>query len=151
MAKETDQTRWVGIRPTDPSEDIPTTTKKLAPAIGDLQAIKERYGTEAGTIGKDCSVSVLENLPAVPAGEIWVVTNITAVNETTICDIIIRPVIAGNWRTIKCFYSVEPDIHVSWSGMIVLINPDYIGCYFELGGVADTVRLFASGYKIGAH
>lgn len=40
MSPENDQTRWIGIRPTDPSEDIPVTTKKILPAIADLQAIK---------------------------------------------------------------------------------------------------------------
>jgi len=61
MAKESDQTRWVGVRPTDPSENIPVTesnpltsigvypfpilsefktlTRKRNPAIGDLQAV----------------------------------------------------------------------------------------------------------------
>jgi len=60
MAKEPDQTRWVGIRPTDPSENIPVTesaplasikvsplvagtlfnteTQKRTPAVCDLQA-----------------------------------------------------------------------------------------------------------------
>ena len=33
MAKESDQTRWVGIRPTDPPEDIPITLDAEVPHI----------------------------------------------------------------------------------------------------------------------
>ncbi len=38
MAGEGDQTKWVGVRPTDPAEQIPVDTRKQSPAIGDLQA-----------------------------------------------------------------------------------------------------------------
>lgn len=151
MAKEPDQTRWVGIRPTDPSEDIPVTTRKLAPAIGDLQAVKDRYGAGISVDNVDCSVVGTVALPAVTAGEIWVVTTINAANETTICDIILRARVAGNWMEIKGIYSVEPGIKVSWGGMIVLVNPDFIRCEFELGGALDTVNAYVTGYKIGAY
>jgi len=33
MAKEPDQTRWVGIRPTDPAENIPVTESAPLTAI----------------------------------------------------------------------------------------------------------------------
>ena len=57
MATEPDQTRWVGIRPTPDCNDIPTTSKKQAPAIGDLQAIKENIGAHVSANNQDCTVT----------------------------------------------------------------------------------------------
>jgi hypothetical protein len=151
MAKEPDQTKWVGIRPTDPSEDIPTISKKLAPAIGDLQAVKERCGQSGSAIGIDCSVNGWITLPQVTAGEIWVVTNMTATNKTSLCDIIFRPRIGDDWREIKSIYSVEPGLEVSWNGLLVFIRPDYIRCHFEFGGANDNIYLYTIGYKIGIY
>jgi hypothetical protein len=151
MAKEPDQTKWVGIRPTDPSEDIPTTTKKLAPAVGDLQAIKDNYSELAYKANANCSVSYPLPLPAVPDGEIWVVTTLTMVNNTTICDMQFQAVINGVSCPLDTGYAIEVDNIISWNGIVVLKKDDYVRGGYFLGGVADTLTVWAQGYKTGVY
>lgn len=151
MAKEPDQTKWVGVRPTDPSEDIPTTTIKALPAIGDLQAIKERYGHRITQNFKNCTVSWTYAGDTVPAGEIWVITTATIRNETSLCDLYFRLTINGNICRIKTWYSVPPDHFVNWNGFCVLKNPDSISFQCMLGGASDTIQLAVVGYKVGEY
>ncbi len=91
---ESDQTRWIGVRPTTDPEDIPvsiatwplctkvepcpannpfrTLTRKLAPAISDLQAIESviRYEyRDSGVTG-----DITKDSGTVPAGKLWVMT-----------------------------------------------------------------------------
>jgi len=135
MAKEPDQTRWVGIRPTDPSEDIPTATQKRAPAIADLQAIKLNYGQHVDIDPADCTVSFPIALTAVPAGEIWVITNAMMKNTDSMCDMSISVYINGITRPVKSFYSIQKNIGVSWDGMIVMEQADRMyGMFIWVGG-----------------
>ena len=103
MAGENDQTRWIGIRPTNPPETIPvsmaaappctkvepcaannpfnTITKKLAPAISDLQAIEAiisyYYWGDAGGTG-----TILKPTIAVPGGKLWIVNHAIMLNDS---------------------------------------------------------------------
>jgi len=151
MAKEPDQTRWVGIRPTDPSEDIPTTTKKQAPAIADLQAIKEIYYYQESAWGIDCSVEGTFHHENVVADEIWVITNIFMLNRTTICDKVVRTVIAVTGRDIETFYSIPAGVYTTWHGQIIITPGDHIQTLWQLGGANDNLRVDIHGYKIGVY
>lgn len=95
---ENDQTRWIGIRPTNPPETIPvsiaappacakvepcaantafnTITKKLTPAISDLQAIECEINYWAEAPANNAAHIVYGN--TVPAGKIWVINTIVS-------------------------------------------------------------------------
>ena len=120
MAKEPDQTRWVGIRPTDPAEDIPVEVVRPTGTISDLQAIKAIYYDSLIHYNKDCSVSYNMALPDVPAGEIWVVNNIVMRNADTICDVLIYNHSGGVSRRLNGLYSVEADTINNWNGKVIL-------------------------------
>ena len=151
MAKEPDQTRWVGIRPTDPSEDIPTTTRQLAPAIGDLQAIKENLANGFTNDNADCTVSKTLGFSTVPAGVLWVITHMIMYDETSMCDMIMNVTIDGTLRSVKQFNSYEPKIYGSWNGSLVLKEDDSLSFEWLLGGANDVIRAFWHGYKIGEY
>jgi len=151
MALEPDQTRWRGVRPTDPPEDIPTTTKKLAPAIGDLQAVKGLVGDARSATGKNITVEYVKAMTAVPAGEIWVITNVHIINVTSMCDYTIHACIVAPWYTLKMGFSIPAGQGLTWTGTCVLEEGDYMAGTFKLGGVADDVILYGVGYTIGVY
>ncbi len=66
MAGEGDQTKWVGIRPTDPAENIPVLTQKKGPAVGDLQApsLFLRFQATIPNVGVNPYSHVLYTVPA---------------------------------------------------------------------------------------
>jgi len=148
---ENDQTRWIGIRPVNPSEDIPTTTRKLAPAIADLQAIKAAYREKVFENNKDCSVDFTVSAGSVPGGEIWIVNHIAIRNNTSICDMQISARQAANYYEIVRFYSVEPTIFMSWCGQLILEAGERVRFNFYLGGVTDNIQARLRGYKIGVY
>ena len=100
---EPDQTRWIGIRPTNPPETIPvsmaaappcakvepcaannafnTITKKLTPAVSDLQAI-EKYISYYFYGASGAAGQITKNSPAVPAGKLWVITHAVMWNDS---------------------------------------------------------------------
>lgn len=148
---ENDQTRWIGIRPTNPSENIPTTTRKQAPAIGDLQALFDTacgYNSH-GSI--DCSVNAWRGTGAMPAGEIHIINSIGAQNLGSMCDIEIWAFIDAIARPLKSEYSVQPNQIVTWAGAIVLLGGDQITVNFVLGGATDPLKVWHVGYQIGAY
>jgi len=151
MAKEPDQTRWVGIRPTDPSEDIPTTTKKILPAIADLQAVKDNIGDHFKAINQNCTVSQSLGSDLIPPGVIWVITNMVIFNEDSMCDMIIQALINGDTRSIKQFNSYEPNIYGDWNGMLTLKEDDRLIFTWLLGGATDDLTGMWNGYKIGEY
>lgn len=93
MAGESDQTKWVGVRPTDPAVVIPVTesapltnilTQKKAPAIADMQAIDavlQFYDVQVLGAAGDYSVST----GVVPANKIWVATFINSSTNDDAC------------------------------------------------------------------
>ena len=151
MAKEPDQTKWRGIRPTDPSEDIPTTTKKLAPSIGDLQAIIGNLAVGVSGDNKNCTISYLLSGGFPPVGEIWVITDYMLKNNTSLCDMLVRVYVDGAGAPQRHFNSYEPGEGASWQGIIVLENPDYIQFRWLKGGATDDVEAGYLGYKIGVY
>lgn len=92
MSPENDQTRWIGVRPTNPAENIPVTestpltdilvgpsvgagfhdvnTRKLTPAICDLQAPESfvRVSDVAANVG---APNYAHNVYTVPAGKVF--------------------------------------------------------------------------------
>jgi len=151
MATEPDQTKWLGIRPTPDCNNIPVASEKQAPAIGDLQAIKDRYVDRTVQNNKDCSVAWTYDGDTVPAGEIWVITTATIRNQTSLSDLYFRLTVDGNISRICAWYSVAIDQFVNWNGLCVLRNPDSISFQCMLGGALDTIQLAVLGYKVGVY
>lgn len=148
---ENDQTRWIGIRPVNPAENIPTTSKKLTPAIADLQAIKGIYQAYQIEISKNCSVEYTCNLPSVDAGEIWVVTNASIKNVVSLCDLVVCARQAAITTALYTYFSVEPKNEMVWNGQCFLEEGDNIKFVVKLGGVSDSLVIYANGYKIGVY
>lgn len=148
---ENDQTRWIGIRPTNPAENIPTTTRKLAPAISDLQAVKGNISKNLDSNAKDCTVEYVLDSSVVPAGEIWVINHLIMWNETTINDMMISIKIVDGRREVAKFYSYDVGIAVNFKCFLVLVPTDYIRFTWLLGGGADNLRARYHGYKIGVY
>jgi hypothetical protein len=170
---ENDQTRWVGIRPINPPENIPVTesspldsikvepklattefktlTEKRLPAISDLQAIKANIGDNVYDGSANCTVSHSLGSGTVGATELWVITNMVIYNETSLCDMIIQVKIDGVVRAVKNFNSFEPKIHGTWDGLLVLAEDDRIQFQWLLGGAADVVAGIWHGYTIGVY
>ena len=126
-------------------------TCKAYPAISDLQAVKDSYSGAIQEVNKDCSAFYTLDLPVVGAGELRVITNISAANVTSMCDIFLGSQIGGATVYFKVFYSVPADTIVSWDGMIVLVTGEQIRAVFKIGGAADTVNIRATGYTIGEY
>lgn len=151
MATEPDQTRWVGIRPTPDCNDIPTTTKKVAPAISDLQAIKDIWRYEVTWLNRDCSVNFWVTTGQPDAGEIVVLNNIAVKNIDSLCDMEIAIFDGGSFYYIAGFYSIEPNTWKSWSSHIVLERGSRIYAFYKLGGVSDDLSVSLIGHKIGVY
>jgi len=151
MSPEPDQTKWRGIRPTDPPEDIPTTTRKLAPAIADLQAISVVHTELLEVPGQNTTVSWGVSTLEVPAGEIWVVEHITLMNSTSMCDMIIRVRRGAVYYFLHGWYSIPAGIYKEWKGHIVLQAGERMRVYWLLGGAADTCNFYMRGYEIGVY
>lgn len=173
MAKEPNQAKWVGIRPTDPSENIPVTesaplsdilvapsagnpqfetlTKKRAPAIGDLQAFKDHYRQTSSLNNQNCTVAESIRMAVVPVDEIWVITNISMINTTSMCDMDIKPKVAGIEVSFKNWYSVPANTRKTWSGILVMTNDDLVIARWLLGGATDDIAVNVLGYKIGVY
>jgi len=66
MAGEGDETKWVGVRPTNPAEQIPVDTKKQSPAVVDLQAPSAflRFQSSIMNVGATTYDHVLYTVPA---------------------------------------------------------------------------------------
>ena len=82
------------------------------------------------------------------AVDIWVITNISIYNETSMCDMIIKANIAGVVRAVKQFNSYEVNIYGSWDGFLVLEEFDHLSFEWLLGGATDDIVAVWHGYKI---
>ncbi len=166
MAGERDQTKWVGIRPTDPAVNIPVTesspltqikveplvagtefktlTQKRSPALADVSAfggIVSQYQTGTVAGGRfDLTFG------AVPAGVIWKLTSITAM-----CSI------AFGTCEIRLYHGAEIHIIATpnvialtavWGGELYIEEDDYI--LIENRGATNgaTYHVSIRGYKI---
>jgi len=89
---ENDQTRWVGVRPVNPDEPLSVITKKLTPAISDLQAIEDVISYYFYDVSGAAGV-VVKDTPVVPPGKLWVLTQGTMWNDSgalTLAEIYIK-------------------------------------------------------------
>ena len=151
MACEPDQTRWVGIRPTPDCNDIPTTTRKEAPAVSDLQAIKEVHTELLEIPGQNCTVEYAVSSLEVPLGEIWVINHITLRNKTSLCDMMVKVRRVAVYYPLAGWYSIPANTLKWWDGHIKLQAFERLRLYWRLGGAADTVNYYMRGYKIGLY
>lgn len=147
---ENDQTKWRGIRPTNPPENIPTTTIKLPPAIADLAAISDSINDAKSATG-NATISYTMMMTAVPPGELWIVKALAAINNTSMCDITAKYLAPAG----SCFVASEPSIP---SGLYLLKTLDLVmeptACivvYFKLGGAADVMAATITGHKVALY
>jgi len=168
---ENDQCRWIGIRPTNPAENIPVDvqalpacnkvepcaannhfnvdTQKITPAIADIQAPSDIfYWYEEHT--KVGDGEYIGYTAAVPADKILVVTNITAYDYHTALTAIAHnlylvAVLKGILNMIR-----NPGISVPLiSSGIILIQEGYrIGCRYVGCANGDALRSTVAGYYI---
>lgn len=148
MPIEPDQTKWVGIRPTPDCGDIPTTTRKILPAISDLAAVTDQCSRRWYANNQDCTVEKLISLAPVPAGEIWVVTNISMENVTSFCDMEITMKVDVAVDPFCSWYSIPARQKVYWNGIVVLRPVNVLRGYYRLGGANDDFVLYCQGWKI---
>jgi len=90
------------------------------------------------------------NSDACPAGEIWVVTNVTAADVTTatteISFMVVHngtPVLFANTRR-----AIAIAEYVGWSGHVYLDEDDYIAAAFAGGLALDQCRIRLTGYRM---
>ena len=126
-------------------------TVKAYPAIGDLQAVIDNYGNVGYKASADCTGSYHLSLSAVPDGELWVVTNISMVNNDSICDILFQANINGIAYPLRRYYDIAANTVIFWTGNIVLNKDDYIKGGYYGGGATDELVMWGVGYKIGAY
>ncbi|KKK76551.1 hypothetical protein LCGC14_2862520 [marine sediment metagenome] len=169
MAGERDQTKWVGIRPTDPAVNIPVTesspltqikveplvagtefktlTKKRSPAVADLQAIEaivSEYFTDDIAGGRfDISFS------ACPAGKIWVIQSITSYASAA-------------WGNTNIYLRVGAEYHAvagpilanwfgTWNGTILLQEDDWLLSENRGAVNGNTYHVSMRGYQIALY
>lgn len=141
MAGENDQTKWVGIRPTNPAEAIPvtvagvpactpvepcaagtlfkTTTRKLTPAVADLQAVSgfvRIYDVDLN-VG---APNYMQDAYTVPAGKIFVMEYLMAMcaqADPTLIEFAVRLGIV-NYRYYEAAYAGAWTRHDWKTGMI---------------------------------
>jgi len=166
MAGENDQCKWVGIRPTNPAENIPVTestpltsilvsplaagtefktlTEKRSPAISDVQAISgivSQYETDDVAGGRfDITFG------AVPAGEIWKITSITAYASIL-------------WGTTEIRLMNGAEVHIIatpnpvgfcavWGGELYMEEDEYLLLENRAATNGATYHVSVRGYKI---
>lgn len=92
--------------------------------------------------------TVTKTLSTVPAGEIWVVNSIAALNDTTYREIILEVFIAGVQHLLVRRLEQQYDKTIFWRGPTVLPAGGYVRIRF-LGTVAgEDLYWSALGYKM---
>ena len=138
MPGETNKVNWHG-------------TLKIYPAIADLQAVKDVLKKSVSEVNQNCVSFHRVLSPGVPAGEVWVVTNLTATNQTTMCDIEFEIFDTPFYYDIAAFYSIPGDITKHVQGLWVLKEDDEIGASFLKGGASDDLIITVNGYIVGVY
>jgi len=106
------------------------------------------YSDGEGTNDAAAGANILQ-CTQVPAGEIWVVTSITATDRTRmIARIDLVADVAGGERRLA--NKVVPAAYelVAWSGMLVLKEDDRVWFDFQGCTAGDDLRCYAVGYKM---
>lgn len=136
----------------DPRNRLPWNAAcKAYPAVSDLQAIKGVIRENVRESDKNCTVSYTVSGAIVPAGEIWVITSISARNLDSVCDIQISLRRGVVYYETEEFYDVPAVDLIAWGGMLVLEETERIRFDFKLGGATDDVEGHIRGYKIGVY
>lgn len=157
MAGESDQTKWVGVRPTDPAEAIPVEeqspvtgvyTKKAPPAVADAQAIKGEVISEIVTnpgSGGDYN----HEHPAVPAGEAWMIQIVLSSDLTSIPTTITHYLISLAGSAILNYRQIPPvAFYLSTFAPIYLVTGSYIRCRFKNVSGGDWLSSTIVGWSI---
>ena len=172
MSPENDQTRWIGIRPTNPAENIPVTesapltqikveslavgtefktlTKKRTPAIADLQAIEtpvQLYDMTLAVAGYN-----FITLGEVPANKLWVVTSVACYCSNNNPSSVTARVYNGT--NLIIFFNqtgiVGNDVYTQVCNII--LNPEDKLRFYWVGCVAfDPLYSMAFGYQIAKY
>jgi len=169
MAKEPDQTRWVGIRPTDPSENIPVTesapltdilvsplaagtefktlTKKRSPATADAAAIGAMVAISAQMVA--VAGNNFFEFATVPANKIWKILAMNAFCDTgnpTTVRFFIKPALIRFYFFDKAYGAAWT--HCPWDGEQWADETFDIGCLW-CGCVAnDLLTNTIIGYQV---
>lgn len=173
MAGEPDQTKWVGIRPTDPPEPIPVAvvfdpvsiqvepkpgmdplpvlTQKKAPAVSDLQAIKSNTSGGISEAAQNIVVSRSFSSGNVGAGDIWIIENMIMWDNVSMCDMEMKARIGGVTRILASFQSYDKDCVAEWNGHLVLEEGDRLNFKWLKGGGVDNLFANWHGYITGVY
>lgn len=138
MPGETNKVNWHG-------------TLKIYPAIADLQAIKDVLKKAVEETDQNCVTSHRVLSPGVTAGELWIVTSLTATNQTSMCDIEFELFDPPLYYDIAGFYSIDVNITKHLQGLWVLKEDDKIGADFRYGGASDDLIITLTGYIVGVY
>lgn len=166
---EDNQAKWVGIRPVNPSENIPVDikastgavkvepkdaatyfkvlTKKLSPAIADLQAIEAIVSmwSTGGTTANDYVVS----FDPPPAGKLWVITQLGVYGNYAWAYTGAR--IKKDTENHHFLAQVPSQNVVFWHGHFVMQNPEYLYIESRTFVQAATVRVSVRGHQVSIY
>ena len=167
---EDDQTKWIGIRPTNPAENIPVTesapltsiqvepvpgcayqntnTRKITPAIADLQAPQQlvRQSLVANNVG---APNYDHDLYTVPAGKIFVLQFLNAyceqIDPTSLAFIFRKGVV--NYFFYWGLYTAAWEYHI-WSTALTLDEGEILRVRWNGTLAATDVHGAFAGYII---
>jgi len=84
---------------------------------------------------------------AVPAGEIWIVTHVAALNETSAAAALILAVYDGvTYYHLKAAGATASNVTVDWQGWVPMVEGQYIEAWKSGGVAADSLLLIVRGY-----
>jgi len=159
MSPENDQTKWRGIRPTNPPENIPiapgagdpefyTRTRKRAPAIGDLQAIidVQVIYEEHTCIGAG---DKYRNMYTVGANEFAVMTHMIAQCSTATPTYIFPYLLRGGVYSylFRWTYTVA-NVRLFFDKTFVARTDDIFGWRYTAAGNGNILRSNYIGYTV---
>jgi len=133
---EANQVKWVG-------------TRKVAPAIADLQAI-EAVVTELQSVTTTVGGTNSLNHPAVPAGKIHVITAVVGFNVTTAPSYITHNIYEGDTRLTFLYTEPTPGANagVLFTGLAILDSGQHIRTSIGGCNIGDAIRAGINGYQI---
>jgi len=107
----------------------------------------DRYAAQGSDLNPGAG-PLTKTLPAVPAGEIWVVQMISASNQSRACTMMLGANLGGIDVWAYRFVGGAAGDWAVWSGQIVLKQDDYIEVYFANNQAGDDLYWRAAGYKM---
>jgi len=166
MAGENDQCKWVGIRPTNPAENIPVTestpltsilvsplaagtefktlTKKRTPAISDIQAIEDvisEYETDDVTGGR-----FDHSFTACPAGKLWVIQAVSSYCGAAWGNTNIYIRNGTEYHAVAS--PTVANLFAYWNGTLILEEDEFILLENRVAVNGNTYHVSMRGYQI---